>query len=395
MQRGFTTAAVLALATIVLSQPAVAQRNSSDVTFFVGARLASDTNLFRVEDEIQIPANAGGSGLEDLYFVANAGIDSDWVLTSKSRIRFDAEILESIYDEYTAVDNTSGNLLARYDFTGNAFEFYTGYLRVEELVSFENQLTPRIDFRVRQRLFVGLRQRFGLNWSFGAEVAYTDIDFDLARPVERNSASADFTYESRQGNTFAIVADYEERESQGANSLGFEEFKVGPEINWDLTADLNLVLEVKYQERDPVDPLLVAFDGPTGEFDLEWQVSNGVKFSIEAFRRISSLGDQLSNFAIVDGGAFTGEWKASEKLGFKLGVNFELRDFEDEPNVLPIPGLDVREDDLTYVLAGIEWRPRRSILIDATVKIGDRSSNRALQDFDYENYSIGFRYEFL
>ena len=62
---------------------------------------------------------------------------------------------------------------------------------------------------------------------------------------------------------------------------------------------------------------------------------------------------------------------------------------------MPIPGVDVREDDLTNVLAGIEWRPRRSILIDASVIIGDRSSNRALQDFQYETYSIGFRYEFL
>jgi hypothetical protein len=153
--------------------------------------------------------------------------------------------------------------------------------------------------------------------------------------------------------------------------------------------------ELKYQERDPVDPLLIEFDGPTGEFDLEWQVSNGVKFTAQAFRRISSLGDQLSNFAIVDGGGFKGQWNTSEKLGFYLGVNYEKRDFEDEPNILPIPELDVREDDLTNVLAGIEWRPRRSILIDASVIIGDRSSNRALQDFQYETYSIGFRYEFL
>lgn len=395
MQRGLQTAAALVFATILFGQPATAQQNSTDANFFVGAKVVSDTNLFRVEDEFQIPPNAGGTGLSDLYFVANAGINSDLSLTSKSRIRFDAEIIESIYDEYSAVDNTSGNLLARYDFKGNAFEFDAGYLRVEELVSFENQLTPRIDFRVRQRLFADIRQRFGLNWSFGAGIAYTDIDFDIAQPVERNSAKADFTYESRQGNTFAIVADYEERESQGTNNLGFEEFKVGPEIDWDLTSDFNLTAKLKYQERDPVDPLLVEFDGPTGEFDFEWRVSAGVKFSFEAYRRISSLGDQLSNFAIVDGGSLKGEWKTSDKLGFTLSVNHEIRDFEDEPNVVPIPGLDVREDDLTNVLAGIDWRPRRSILISASVEIGDRSSNRELQDFEYETYSLGFRYEFL
>lgn len=395
MQRRYKSAAALVLAFPLFSQPIAAQQNSSDVTFFVGAKFVSDTNLFRVEDEIQIPAFTEGSGLEDVYFVANAGIDSTFVLTSKSRIRFDAEILESIYDEYPEVDNTSGNLLARYDFTGNALEFNVGYLRVEELVNFENQLTPRIDFRVRQRVFSALRANLSPRWSIGGEVAYTDIDFDLARPVDRNSASFDITYESRKGSKFGIVAHYEERESQGANDLGFEEFKAGTEIEWKATADLGIDFDLYYHERDPVDPLLTKFDGPTGEIELEWQVSNGVRFSLEAFRRISSLGDQLSNFAIVDGQSFKGEWRTGEKLGFTLGLNHELRDFEDEPNLIPIPGQEVREDDLVYVLAGIEWKPRRSITIDASVKIGDRSSNRALQDFEYETYSIGIRYEFL
>ena len=64
MQRRYKSAAALALAFSLSSQPIAAQQNSSDVTFFVGAKFVSDTNLFRVEDEIQIPAFTEGSGLE-------------------------------------------------------------------------------------------------------------------------------------------------------------------------------------------------------------------------------------------------------------------------------------------------------------------------------------------
>jgi len=395
VQRAVKPALALAFILIVSSQNAAAQQNVTDVKLFVGASFVSDTNLYRVEEEIQTPGGDDGRGIADIYFSAYAGIDSSWAVTPKGTIRFDAEIVESIYDEYPETDNTSGNVLARYDFRGNATEFFGGYARVEELVNFENQVTPRIDFRIRQRVFAGLRQKLGLNWSVGLGGGFTDIDFDIATPVERNNADFDVTYESRKGSTLALVANFQKRENAGANSLGFEEYMVGPEIDWKISPALELNIGVKYQERSPEDPALVEFDGPTGDVELQWNVSESVSFSLQAFHRISSLGDQLSNFAIVDGQSFKGEWKSGEKLIFSLRVDHELRDFEEEPSLLPVPGQDIREDELTKVFFGVAWQPRRTMTIDLSAEIGDRSSNRLLQDFDYDTYTVGFRYEFL
>ncbi len=395
VQRAFKLASALAFCSIVFSQNATAQQNVTDVKLFVGGKFVSDSNLFRVEDEIQTPGGADGRGLADVHLSVYGGIDSNWSVTPKGTIRFDAEIIESIYDEYPETDNTSGNVLARYDFRGRATEFFGGYARVEELVNFENQVTPRIDFRIRQRVFAGIRQKLGLNWSVGVGAGFTDIDFDIATPVERNNADFDVTYESRRGSTFAFVADYQKRENAGANSLGFEEFMAGPEIDWEISAALELNVGLKYQERSPNDPTLVKFDGPTGDIELQWSASEAVSFSLAAFHRISSLGDQLSNFAVVDGQSLTGEWKSGPKLVFSLKVNHELRNFEEEPSLMPLPGQEIREDDLTTVVAGIAWKPRRTMTIDLAAEIGDRSSNRALQDFSYETYTIGFRYEFL
>lgn len=395
VQRAFKPALALAFFSIVSSQSATAQQNITDVKLFVGGKFVSDTNLFRVEDEIQTPGGVDGRGLADIYLSAYAGIDSNWAVTSKGTIRFDAEIIESVYDEYPETDNTSGNILARYDFKGNATEFFGGYARVEELVNFENQVTPRIDFRIRQRVFVGVRQRLGLNWSMGLGAGFTDIDFDIATPVERNNAEFDFTYESRKGSTIALIADYQKRENAGSNSLGFEEYKVGPKVDWKISAALELNASVMQQQRLPEDPTLVEFDGPTGDIELQWNVSESVSFSLQAYHRISSLGDQLSNFAIVDGQSLKGEWKSGAKLVFSLNVNHELRNFEEEPSLVPLPGQATREDDLTTVVAGIAWKPRRTMTVDLSAEVGARSSNRVLQDFDYDTYTVGFRYEFL
>jgi hypothetical protein len=395
VQRVSKLALALVVMATVSSQTASAQQAVSDVKLYVGANLANDSNLYRVEDEIQTPGGVDGRGLADTFFSVYAGIDSNWALTAKGAIRFDAEIIESIYDKYPETDNTSGNLLARYDYSGNATEFFGGYQRVEELVNFENQVTPRIDFRIRQRVFAGLRQKLGLNWSVGVGGGFTDINFDIATPVERTNAELDVTYESRKGSTFAIVYDYQKRENAGANALGFEESMLGPEVDWKISPALALNFTLKYQERLPEDPTLVEFDGPTGDIELQWTVSERVSFALQAFHRISSLGDQLSNFAIVDGQSLRGEWKTSEKLIFSLRVNHELRNFEEEPSLVPLPGQEIREDDLTMVIAGIAWKPRRTMTIDLSAEIGDRSSNRFLQDYSYETYTVGFKYEFL
>lgn len=395
MQKVCHIAALTAGCLVLSTQPALAQQNFDALEVFVGGHVTRDDNLFRVEEESQIPTVGAARGLDDLFYGIYGGLDSNWIVSDRNRFRFDAVVRQDVYAEYNELDHTSGDILARYDYVGRRFEFFTAFSFVEERVNFENQLNPRIDFRTRERLQAGFRTRLGLNWSFGLQAGHTDIEFDLATPVERDSAAFDFTYRSRQGNTLGLVANFQERTNSGNNSLGFKEYLVGPELMWKVSRALQLDAALKMQERTPSDRALTEFQGAVGNFRVQLHRTESTTYSVEVFRRVSSLGDQLSNFAIVDGGTIRGEWGKGDKLGFHLGLSHERRDFEEEPNVVPLPGFDVRQDDLTTVTAGVEWRPRRSVEIEFAAAVGDRSSNRALQDFRYETLSVGFRFDFM
>jgi hypothetical protein len=200
-------------------------------------------------------------------------------------------------------------------------------------------------------------------------------------------------YRSKSDNSISFVAEFQERESDFI-FLGFEEYLIGPEFDWNLTENFGLNGELKYQERTPNSPVFTVFDGPVGELGFEWSPSPNVVFEGAVFRRISTLGDQLANFAIVDGQEFRGIWGAGEKLQFIVEFIHELRDFQLEPSLSEV-GAIPREDDLVIGAAGFEWRPRRQLQFDFMASIGNRESNRVFQDFRYENFAVGFRWYFL
>ena len=382
---------------VVLSITSVAaygQDKEEGPTLYGGASVAYDSNFFRIEEEFQKPQEATAPGFDDMIYRIFAGLDAEWRLGSKNRIQVVGEIVGNAHDKFTTADNTSGDLLLRWAYSGNATDFAVAYTQVAERVDFVNQNIPRVDFRTRNEVSVGLTQRFTPRWSVFLRGSFADIEFEQALPVQRAKAVTGIRYRSRSDNSIALVAEFQERQSDFDNLLGFEEYLIGPELDWKLTENFRLDAKLKYQERTPKSPVFTVFDGPTGEIRFEWAPSPNVVFEGAVFRRISTLGDQLANFAIVDGQEFRGIWGAGEKLQFVVEISHELRDFQLEPSLADF-GAVPREDDLVLGGAGFEWQPRRQLQIDFMASIGNRESNREFQDFRYENFAVGFRWYFL
>ncbi len=302
------------------------------------------------------------------------------------------------HDKYVEADYTGGNLLARYDWrAGDATYGNIGYSYVVEPVDFENQDVPRIDFRLRQNVDFEINRVVRPRWTIGAGGGYTDVAFDLVdRPeINRQNGFLRLAYESRQGNRVAFVGTIQQRESNNANNLGFDEFAVGPELTWKVSSDLSFNAALRYQEREPTDPALVAFDGLTGNVGLSWGLSDEVVLGLSASRIVSSLGDELSNFALIDGQSLDIEWFVSRRLSYYVSADREDRDFELEPSLVPVPDLAPRNDVIVSVRAGVRWDPRSRLHLEAYAGTGDRSSNRQFRDFRYEAYHFEFSYSFL
>jgi len=375
--------------------PAIAQEPGPDLQLFAGARVTWDSNFFRVEEESQKPDEVTESGLDDLIFRLYGGGEFNRRLGSRSSIQLLGEVGQNAHNTFSPADNTSGNLLARWFYSGDATDFSVGFQQIDERVDFINQNRPRIDFRTRQEITASATRRLTSRWSVRGTANFADIEFERNIPVERAKGTVELRYESRLENSIALVGEYQERSSSFDNLRGFEEVLIGPELDWRLAAQLRVTAELKFQQREPQDAQLTEFDGTTGEFMLEWAPSEYIGYAAGAYRRVSALGDQLANFAVTDGVTLRGDWQTGGKLDVYAALNYERRDFALEPVLLPIGPAVAREDDLTILTAGAEWRPTQKLAVDLRASLGDRSSNRALQDFRYESVGVGIRWNFL
>jgi hypothetical protein len=381
------------------ASPAHAQSTQdTGLSAFAGARLTYDTNFFRIDNSLEGTAGVDPAGLADTMFTAYAGVDGRWRVWGRQQVVVTGEINQNVQDVYSAGDYTGGNLLAALEWVvGDATYGDLTFTNLVDRVDFENQDVPIIKFRTRNRLSGALNRRLSTYWTIGAGAGFTDTSFDagVVRDVQRQDAFLRLVYASRRGNELRLVTTAQEREGTGLNNLGFSGFAVGPEIAWKLSTELRFDGSLKYEERNPEDPDLVAFDGPTGYFGVRWSPSDKVYLNASVLREISSLGDQLSNFAIINRQVLLMEWLISRRLSYYIRGQHEQRDFELEPILLPIPGIVPREDEIISARIGGRWDPRRRLHIEVSAELGDRSSNRQFRDFRYETYVIEFQYNFL
>ena len=122
-----------------LAMPVLAQQSGSDLELFAGARLTYDSNFFRVEEEAQKPAEVTEAGLDDLIYRVYGGGEFNRGLGARSSIQLRGEVGRNIHDAFSPADNTSGNLLARWNYAGDATELSLGFAQIDERVDFVNQ----------------------------------------------------------------------------------------------------------------------------------------------------------------------------------------------------------------------------------------------------------------
>ncbi|HEX5787876.1 MAG TPA: outer membrane beta-barrel protein [Woeseiaceae bacterium] len=392
-------AAIAAIAATGWAGSAAAQSEPAQgVQLHAGGRVVYDTNFFRIDNSLAGTPAIDARGLADTTLTGYVGIDALWRVGGGQEIVITGELNENVQDVYSEADYTGGNLLATFNWQlGAATYGNVAFDNIVDRVDFENQDVPIIKFRTRNRLSGEINRRLTTNWAVGAGAGFIRTDFDagIVNEVERQDAFVRVAYTSRRGNEFRLLGTFEDRMASGLNNLGFTGFAVGPELDWKLSPSFLVTGEIKYQERNPEDPALVAFDGPTGHIGLRFEPSNKVALHARAVREISTLGDQLSNYAVIDRQSITMEWNVSTQLGYYVRAEHERRDFELEPSLLPVPDLVPREDELVSARIGLRWDPRRRLNFEAYAQVGDRSSNRQFRDFRYEMYLLEFQYNFL
>jgi len=97
---------------------------------------------------------------------------------------------------------------------------------------------------------------------------------------------------------------------------------------------------------------------------------------------LSNLGDEIAEYAVVDGVSIEPIWYLTEKVNLRVEASYENRNFQVDPFKSD------RQDDVGAAGAFVDWEIARNIKLSAGIDSERRSSTRALQDYDFNRFQI-------
>lgn len=358
---------------------------------YASAGIGHDSNVFRVDDEVQPIADRSDDG----FWTAEAGLDAR-LTRGNQQYALHGLAYHNDYDELDEVDFTGGTAELTWDWAVG--RLWSGALEYEfrrELRDFANQRVPRVDPKTSNLFSGSVERRLSERSRFGVRAAFADIEFSQADQLglRRTGFGASFARDSLAGNTVSLDADYTNRESDESGGTDFTEFLAGPAVDWRLTDKSRIQARLRYTQRDEDDPALRDYSGLTGRITGHWRSATRNTVTVAAWHELSNLGDEIANFALVTGVNVRSTVSIGSRVSVKLGLGYESRDFERdlERDVLPDPDLPLRDDDVLTADLGVEWSvaDRVKLLFDYDTQY--RDSTRVAQDYDYHRVQMRVR----
>jgi len=346
-----------------------------------------DSNLLRLSGEEEALALLGITELSDQYATYELGMDSSFE-SSGHQFVLNGRIYSKIYSRFSGTDHAGGNVLASWAWSsGDRWDTKLGYRYNRNLRDFANQLVPRKDIRTRNAIFGEIGRRFGQRNKLTAKVNVADIFFLDNRFLdhERVAATLSYNYFVRSGNSVGFDAQFADATFQNNSSADYEDVTAGPTLHWVMSGKSQFDGFIGYTVRKYGNSPERDYDGFTGRFSMDWQGAQDSKVKFAVYQELSNLGDEVANYAIVNGISVEPTWQISPRAGLRFLLSYEDRDFRGEPNlILPIPLLEQRRDKVATGGIWFEWQSRTAWTFSLGVRAEDRSSNRILNDYDFQ-----------
>jgi hypothetical protein len=342
------------------------------------AGYSHDSNFFKLSEEISPP-----DGRADQYSTVGAGFDSEFG-RSRQKFRFAGNLYQNSYQTYDENDFTGGHADAVWNWTGGkALTGNLGYLYDRKLRSFANQLVPRRDLRTENKIFADADLLFARNWVLGLTGKYSVIDFSAteALNLDRTTGGVSIDYRTRSNNSIGLAGEYINGDYGNSPIRDFNEFFLGPKLEWNFTGKSKLRAKAGYSKRENDDPSRMDYDDFTGRITWILKGAPGNRFTAEIWRELSNLSDEIANFALVQGASVEPRWRITSKLDLRFRLLYEDRDFQGEMGDNPA-GLSSRTDKIYSGGIWADWRFVRYLGLSLGFTADSRSSNREFQDYD-------------
>jgi exopolysaccharide biosynthesis operon protein EpsL len=377
----------LSAALCLTASPALALY--SDKLFLrANASINYDSNVFKLANELTLPAIVGGPQKSDTYYSLGAGLRLD-LPVSRQRFKADLSATEFKYQRFDQLDYTGYNARGTWDWrVGNDWygQFGAGYRQSQQTLS------TQIGFFIPAvvRTYDGLANaRYALTpqWELQAGASATSYRYvDEARrfgDFDLRVLDAGARYTSNRGNSTGARLRYERgdwpnRLPTASFGQQFDQYTVSLTADWRLAGSTRLYGDVGYtvHQRDSV--ANVDFSGPSGRLTHEWTPTGKLLLRTVLYQTRGPFESTFANYVRQTGIEFLPTYQATGKLTIQGSLTYRQLDFLGEAISI---STEQRRDKLTSAGINAAYQVTRTVAVTASVNYLQRDSNVPFGDF--------------
>lgn len=349
---------------------------------YASVNFTNDSNVYRLDDQA---VSIGDRG--DQITTLAVGFDSK-IRSGQQQYLLSGEFSPTWYNHHSNIDYNGGKAAAVWHWVASdVFEGNAGYRFSQTLRNFANQLYPNrvVDVRTENRVLGSADHDLPGNWKAGVRADYADVTFNhsVKLDIDRTTAGATLSYVSRAGNTLGFDVQWLHGDYKDSSTLDFNEYTVGPTLQWKFTVRTQLNGTIGYTQRDYTNSTRQNYGDVTGRFTLTIADAGRGSLSATIWRELSNLGDEVAEYAVVNGIAIDPAWTLSNGLTARVHGGYEHRDFR------VVTGLEPdRIDDVGNVSGFLDWPIGRHFKLSGGVVVERRSSTRTLQSYQFLQQQI-------
>ena len=373
--------------------PAYPSAGEQPRNLYLQAGMLRDDNILRRETDRE----------SETVFRLGAGANVTQRLWGRQSVYLEARGDQYFFNNFRELDHFAYGVLGELRWElGNDLSGTLGYGRRNYLVDLGERLTVARDEVTENNLYGTAAFRVTPRWRLRGSAEALDVDRPevASAGTDVRSVTGGIDYVTPRGSAIGVEARSTSGTARVEEIVGalpvdndYDEREVALVLTYFPSPMLRFSGRLGQTEREYEQLPQRNFDGGTGRLDAEWLPGNKTALGLTVYRTPRSIVDVGASHVLVDGVSFGPRWAPTPKLVFGARLLREDREYQGDP-AAALGLVPVREEVLRAWRFTAGWEPQRHHQVTAAYETGERSSNRAGFNYDYDTVMVNYRYVF-
>jgi exopolysaccharide biosynthesis operon protein EpsL len=369
--------------------------------------LVHDNNLFRLPDGVDSRLfGIDPDDTSDTTRILGVGLRLDKTI-SRQRFVGNVNLNDVTYNKNKNLDHTAGDgRLAWLWQVGNYWSGEASYRKRRSLGGFGDFRQSVKDLIDTETYTLSAGYQFHPRWRISG--TYYDLDSEHGASTRRalnydaRSGTILLTYKTPAENSIGLQArstdrNYPNRTVVGAGGAriadtGHTESRVELTSHWRYSGALTFDGSLGHVKVDNDTFSQRDFSGVTWKAAAIWEPTGKLRFNLNGTKDVRVYEDVAASYLVVNAIGLSPIYAVTSKITLQGDLNYEKRDYRGDPGF--VLGVREREDKLRIARLTLGYTPIRNIDLSLSYEYGDRRSNTAFNDFDYQSWFATIRVGF-